>query len=45
MSTKLLEEIEDWKLEAKLEDSNRYFYHTRVVGRVLRGQKLYVVKE
>jgi len=43
MSTDLLEEIENWKLEAKLEDSDRYFYHTRVVARILKGQKLYVV--
>jgi len=43
MTTKLLEEIEDWKLEAKLEDTERYFYHTRVVSRILKGQKLYVV--
>lgn len=43
MSIKLLEEIEDWKLEAKLENSQRYFYHTRVVARILKGQKLYIV--
>lgn len=43
MSTKFLEEIENWKLEAKLEDIDRYFYHTRVVSRILNGQKLYVV--
>ncbi|SIS82435.1 P-loop ATPase, Sll1717 family [Neptunomonas antarctica] len=43
MSIQLLEEIEDWKLEAKLEDSERYFYHTRVVSRILKGQKLYIV--
>lgn len=39
----MLEEIEDWKLEAKLEDSDRYFYHTRIVNRILSGKKLYVV--
>ena len=43
MSKNILEEIEDWRLEAKLEDSNRYFYHTRVVERILSGKKLYVV--
>ncbi|WP_163371780.1 P-loop ATPase, Sll1717 family [Endozoicomonas acroporae] len=43
MSVELLEEIEGWKLEAKLEDNKRYFYHTRVVNRILKGQKLYVV--
>jgi Cdc6-like AAA superfamily ATPase len=43
MTKKLLEEIEDWKLEAKLEDSNKYFYHTRVVERLLHGKRSYVV--
>lgn len=43
MNIKLLEEIENWKLEAKLEDSQRYFYHTRVVARIIKGQKLYIV--
>ncbi len=41
--SKLLEEIENWKLEAKLEDTERYFYHTRIVSRLLNGNKLYVV--
>ncbi|MEJ2793256.1 hypothetical protein WAE56_07550 [Iodobacter sp. LRB] len=43
MSIELLEEIENWKLEAKLEDNERYFYHTRIVHKILKGQKLYVV--
>jgi len=43
MNTKFLEEIEDWKLEAKLEDTERYFYHTRIVNRILKGQKLYLI--
>ncbi|GGB03017.1 P-loop ATPase, Sll1717 family [Agarivorans gilvus] len=43
MGKQLLEEIENWKLEAKLEDSKRYFYHTRVVGRLLKGNKSYVI--
>lgn len=43
MSVQLLQEIENWKLEAKLENSARYFYHTRVVDRILRGEKLYVI--
>jgi Cdc6-like AAA superfamily ATPase len=43
MSIELLQQVEEWKLEAKLEDSQRYFYHTRVVSRILNGQKLYVV--
>lgn len=43
MDSNLLEEIEDWKLEAKLEDNQRYFYHTKVVDRILKGKKLYVI--
>ncbi|MFU3879538.1 P-loop ATPase, Sll1717 family [Pseudomonas aeruginosa] len=43
MSKEILEELEDWKLEAKLEQSGRYFYHTRVVERIARGKKCYVI--
>lgn len=43
MNIGFLEEIEDWKLEAKLEDTERYFYHTRIVNRILKGQKLYLI--
>lgn len=39
----VLNEIEDWKLEAKLEDNERYFYHTRIVDRIVNGKKLYVI--
>lgn len=39
----VLEEIEDWKLEAKLEDNERYFYHTRIVDRITNGKRLYVI--
>lgn len=39
----ILEEIEDWKLEAKLEDNERYFFHTRTVDRIVTGKKLYVI--
>ena len=43
MSEDLLEELEEWKLEAKLESSKRYFYHTRVVDRLSKGKKSYVI--
>ncbi|MBT3147018.1 P-loop ATPase, Sll1717 family [Neptunomonas phycophila] len=43
MTTKLLEEIEEWKLEAKLESSHRYFYQTRIVDRLSSGKKSYVI--
>lgn len=39
----LLEELEDWKLEAKLENTKRYFYHTKTVDRISNGRKLYVI--
>ena len=39
----ILEEIEDWKLEAKLESSERYFYHTRIVDRIAAGKKCFVI--
>lgn len=43
MSLKILEEIEDWRLEAKLEDSHRYFYHTKTVDRLSNGKRTYVI--
>ena len=43
MTRKLLGEIEDWKLEAKLEDNKRYFYHLGLVGKIEKGSKSYVV--
>lgn len=43
MSQELLGELEDWKLEAKLEDAEKYFYHTKTVDRILDGERLYVV--
>ena len=43
MTRKLLEAVEDWKLEAKLEDNDRYFYHVRVVDRLESGSRSYVI--
>ncbi|SFG37498.1 P-loop ATPase, Sll1717 family [Neptunomonas qingdaonensis] len=43
MTKVLLEEISEWKLEAKLESSRRYFYHTRVVDRLTNGKRSYVI--
>ena len=43
MTIELLEEIEDWKLEAKLENSHRYFYYTKIVDRLSKGKKSYVI--
>lgn len=43
ISQELLGELEDWKLEAKLEDAEKYFYHTKIVDRILSGERLYVI--
>lgn len=39
----LLREFENWKLEAKLEDSERYFYEIDEVEAIRRGNKSYVI--
>jgi hypothetical protein len=36
-------EVKKWKLEAKLEDSNRYFYHINAVNDILTGKISYVI--
>lgn len=38
-----LNEVSKWKVEAKLEDSNRYFYHIDEVDRLFNGEKSYVI--
>ena len=43
MALELLRELENWKLEAKLEDSGRYFFEVAEVESVRRGNKSYVV--
>lgn len=43
MENNVLAEIEDWKLEAKLEQSERYFYHTNVVDRIATGKRCFVI--
>ena len=43
MSVHLLQEVSNWKLEAKLENSSRYFFHTQAVDRLTRGQRSYVI--
>ena len=40
----MLEEIrEHWKLDAKTENSHRYFYHVKEVGRIASGNRSYVI--
>lgn len=40
---RLLEEVSEWKLEAKLEDNRRYFFHVNEVNRIVRGQRSFVI--
>lgn len=40
---KILTEIKNWKLEAKLEDTERYFFHTSIVEEIKNGEKCYVI--
>lgn len=39
----ILEEIADWKLEAKLEDNARYFFHVGEVQRIEQGKRSFVI--
>jgi hypothetical protein len=42
--TMLLDEIRDnWKLDAKTENSDRYFYHVKEVQRIVDGKRSYVI--
>ncbi len=43
MSKRLLQEVENWKLEAKLEDTRRYFFHTAIVDKLNNGSKAFVI--
>lgn len=38
-----LREIENWKLEARLEDNQRYFFHLKDVEKILDAKKCYVI--
>jgi hypothetical protein len=41
--TRLLDEIADWKLEAKSESTARYFFHVKETNDIVRGQTAYVI--
>lgn len=43
MSQELLKEISGWKVEAKLEDTSRYFFHVDIVDKIISGSKSYVI--
>ena len=42
-NTAAFKEISNWKLEAKFEDTDRYFYMTSDVESLLRGDKSYII--
>lgn len=42
-SKALVEEVAKWKLEAKSEDNDRYFYHVKEASRIETGDKCYVI--
>ncbi len=43
MSAQLLNALEKWKLDAKLEDSDRLFYHVAAADKLAGGQKYFLV--
>lgn len=43
MSIELLKEVSKWKLEAKLEDTTRYFFHINIVDQITSGEKSFVI--
>jgi hypothetical protein len=40
---RILDEVKDWKLEAKSENTDRYFYHVAEVDDIARGSAAYVI--
>jgi cold shock CspA family protein len=42
-SKELIKEVSEWKLEAKSEDNDRYFFHVKEVSRIENGDKCYVI--
>ena len=43
MSSEIIEEIRNWKLEAKLEENTRYFYYTKAASSIENGTKCFVI--
>ena len=42
-SKELIKEVAKWKLEAKTEDNDRYFFHVREVATIEEGEQCYVI--
>ncbi len=43
MTNQLFIEISEWKLEAKQEDVDRYFYHSNITDKLINGSRSYVI--
>ena len=43
VSVELVREVSSWKLEARSENNDRYFFHSREVSRIEGGDKCYVI--
>ena len=43
MINQLFIEISEWKLEAKQEDVDRYFYHSNITNKLINGSRSYVI--
>jgi energy-coupling factor transporter ATP-binding protein EcfA2 len=43
VSKSLIQEVSTWKLEAKAEDNDRYFFHVREVEAIENGERCYVI--
>ncbi|MCK3845191.1 MULTISPECIES: hypothetical protein, partial [Pseudomonas] len=43
MSQALLQEVATWKVEARLEDTSRYFFHINIVDKITSGSKSFVI--
>ena len=43
MTSKVLEEIASWSIEAKEESTEKYFFHFNDVSLIEKGQKSYVI--
>ena len=39
----LLKEVMTWKLDAKMEDPQRYFFHVREAEQAVRGERCYII--
>ena len=43
MCKNLEESADNWRLDSKLEDNNRYFFHTAIVEKIMQGRISYII--